>query len=90
MEAQVYTPIYRFICHYKWCFTAEIGNVRNLHVYEEVGPALPPSGVGGEDQIEMEQNEAYGVSATDQVNTGNRALTTFDKSIRLFLALLAL
>ena len=36
-----------------------------------MGPALPPSGMEGEDQIEMEQNEAYGVSAADQVNTGN-------------------
>ena len=39
-----------------------------------MGPALPPSGVGGEDQIEMEQNEVYGVSATDQVNTGKESL----------------
>ena len=31
-------------------------------------PALPPAGVEGEDQIEMEQNEVNGVSATDQVN----------------------
>ena len=34
-----------------------------------MGPALPPAGMEGEDQIEMEQNEVNGVSGTDQVNT---------------------
>ena len=56
---------------YKWCFTA--GNVRNVHAYEEVGPALPPRGMEEEDQIEM---KVYGVSATDQVNTGIEGVGT--------------
>ena len=67
MEAQVQTSISApaFLFDYKWCTCFTAGNVRNVHVYEEVGPALPPRGMEEEDQ------KVYGVLATDQVNTGN-------------------
>ena len=70
MEAQVQTSISApaFLFDYKWCTCFTAGNVRNVHAYEEVGPALPPRGMEEEDQIEM---KVYGESATDQVNTGN-------------------
>ena len=46
------------------------GFVRNVPIYvpiyEEIGPALPPTRVGGVDQIEMMRNEVYGVSVPNE------------------------